>query len=279
MKYYPILLSKAGEFKALHELAPKVKNEISPVIEVLNGTIAKIEASLRADWAFQANQVLLDFSNYGPITAADISSFNTLFSNLIGASVNAVPVIQNNSPANYITLVHSLVAKHHCNICIRASNASDGLTGLNTKVANQMAAVGVTRTNTILLIDLGYAEDHNYRLLTATASSLLTGVPQRKQWVDIVLASGSFPPDVSHLSASSTAHRQTRYEWNIYNDLLADTTLFGTKYGDYGNKHPIYGGEANFAGSCSVKYTVEDEFVIYRGILLKSREGYRPRPV
>ena len=60
-----------------------------------------------------------------------------------------------------------------------------------------------------------------------------------------------------------------RYEWDIYNAVVSDFDLASTKYGDYGNKHPIYVGEAAFSGSCSIKYTIEKEFVIYRGHVAK----------
>lgn len=68
MKYYPILLSKAGEFKALKELNITVKREVSPIIEILDTSLERVETKLIEDWSFAGNQVLLDFSNYNSTT-------------------------------------------------------------------------------------------------------------------------------------------------------------------------------------------------------------------
>ncbi len=266
MRYYPILLSKAGEFKAMQELSDLITNDISPVIEVIAGAIQRVETNLITNWAFDDNQILLDFSNYGEMERADITAIRNLFNNLIAAGVNAIPVIQQNSQAGYIALIRALITQHQCGVAIRTSNSSGGLNNFNAQVASLMVQVGTTRQSTILLIDLGYAEDHTYNILSALAIAILNAIPNPDEWMDIVVASGSFPVDVSHLLPPNQVHRIRRFEWDIWNTIIANPNLNRiVKYGDYGNKNPIYGGEGAFPGSCSIKYTTRNEFVIYRG--------------
>jgi hypothetical protein len=270
MKYFPILLSKAGEFKALHELNVPVKADTSPVIKILNGSIGTTEANLIRDWAFAGNQILLDFSCYGIIETANIADIRQLFDNLRIAGVNAVPVVQENSSLDYINLVNSLVAQHRYNVCIRASNDGGGLNNFIASNAGVMAQLGVTIGATILLIDLGYAERHNCNALSALAIALVNLIPTKDQWMSIVIASGSFPVDVSHLLPTNTLHRLTRFEWDIWNQINAVPHLKGiVNYGDYGNKNPVYGGDVGYAGSCSIKYTSVNEFLVYRGVLAR----------
>jgi hypothetical protein len=267
MKYYPILLSKAGEFKALKELNITVKREVSPIIEILDTSLERVETKLIEDWSFAGNQVLLDFSNYNSITR-DIVKIETLFDNLLTAGVNASPTIHPGSPSSLITLVTNLVAKYNCKVCLRASNNNGTLLNYNAQTTTLMAQIGISATGTILLIDLGYAENHNYNNLSALAIAILTSIPNPTQWADLVIASGSFPVNVSHLSPPNTVHRLPRYEWSIWQIIITHPNLGGlVKYSDYGNKNPVYGGEGGYAGSCSIKYTAEKQFVVYRGIL------------
>lgn len=269
MKYFPILLSKAGEFKALHKLDPIITSNISPIIEVLSGSLSRVQTNLINDWSFNGNQVLLDFSSYGQSLSTDINDIKDLFDTLILSGVNVLPVIQQNSPAVLIHLTKHLFVKYNRGICIRASNDGGGLTNYNASISSIMTQIGVTKTNTILLIDLGYAEGHNYNILAALAVNLIKSIPDINQWMEIIVASGSFPVDVSHLS-SNTVHRLTRYEWNIWNIINTDPAVKGiAKYGDYGNKNPVYGGDGGYPGSCSIKYTISNEFIIYRGLLAR----------
>ncbi len=69
-KYFPILLSKAGEMVALLNLTLAVKNETAPVIQVLSDNLLDDEGNyddalqkkLLQMWNFKGNQMLLDVS-------------------------------------------------------------------------------------------------------------------------------------------------------------------------------------------------------------------------
>lgn len=267
MKYFPILLSKAGELKALKELNKAIVPDISPIIEILDGNLSAVEATLLSHWAFNGNQILIDFANYSNVTR-DIGGITTFFANLFSAGINIVPVIQQNSQNSLLGLIANLVSSNNCNVCIRASNSDGGFINYTANLNTLIGQIGVNPSDTMLLIDLGYAQAHNYNNLAALAISILNSIQNPQQWNNIIVASGSFPSDLSHLSASNNVQRINRYEWHIWNAINSIPTLRGiVKYGDYGNKNPEYGGESPYPGSCSIKYTALDEFIIYRGQL------------
>jgi hypothetical protein len=267
MKYFPILLSKAGEFKALQQLTATVKSDIAPIIEVIPNSIERVQTKLTADWSFAGNKVFLDFSSYGNIGTSNIADIQQLFSNLTTAGVNVVPVIQQNSSATYILFVNNLIAQHNSSVCIRVSNSGGGFINFYPQVTSLMGQVGASQQSTNLIIDLGYAEGHNFNNLSGLAIMILSSIPTLNQWENIIVASGSFPVDLSNLSANNV-HRLQRFEWDIWNTINSNPIFSGiVKYGDYGNKNPVYGGEAPYPGSISIKYTAIDEFVIYRGVL------------
>lgn len=119
----------------------------------------------------------------------------------------------------------------------------------------------------MLLIDLGYIENHNYNTLAAVAILTIQALlAQNNNWNEIIVASGSFPENLNGLVANHVYHLD-RYEWHIWLLIQATNGLAQiVKYGDYGTKNPVY-AEVGFLGTSSVKYTTQDHFVIYRGEL------------
>lgn len=69
------------------------------------------------------------------------------------------------------------------------------------------------------------------------------------------------------MTPAGRLYRLQRYEWEVWLSLSIQSDISSIiKYGDYGTKFPYY-IEANFQGTCSIKYTSPDEFIIYRGEL------------
>lgn len=261
--YFPILLSKAGELGALTQLNLEVKKSISPVIEVLSGNFESTEAMLIQYWNFDANQVLIDLSLCDDFTIPAVRAY---FHNLLSHGVNAIPVVQANSLNRYKEFVSELIEGTDRIVCFRTSNDSGGFNNFNDQTDILLDEIDVHRKNTILLLDLGYAQEHNFNNLSALAIGVINGLPKISLWKDIVVASGSFPENLGQLQPPNKTYRLERFEWNIWLTIQESKGLETIKYGDYGMKNPVY-SEVPYAGTCSIKYTTENEFVVYRGIL------------
>lgn len=262
-KYFPILLSKAGEITALKNLEQTVKNEIAPIIQVLPDAYERIENFASEHWTFIGNQLFLDFSLSIPLNNTRIR--NTI-TNLSENGVNAIPVLQNNSHTNYINLVNSLINDGTIsNVCIRISNASGGFLNINAQILNMLDRISADRNHVSILLDYGYINSDNYNTIATIATNNIAEINNANKYHNIIIASSSFLENLGSLTPANKLYRRQRYEWNIWQTINSQLGLNGTvKYGDFGIKHPYY-TQANFQGSCSIKYTLPNEFIIYRG--------------
>lgn len=271
-KYYPILLSKAGELSALSHLSDDVKKEISPVIQILNENLDSTENFLTSHWSFPENQILLDFSLFENLDE-NIPTIQLFFSRLVALGIKAIPVIQQNSPNEYFDFVKDYILQSSQVVCIRASNESGGFINFNDQAQNIITSLETNSANAIILFDLAYVQSTNYTTLAALAILTLESLLNlNSNWSDIVLASGSFPENLTGLVAGNV-YELDRYEWHIWHLILNNTVLKNVvKYGDYGTKNPVFFADINFAGTSSIKYTTENHFVIYRGELPQNHQ-------
>jgi hypothetical protein len=262
-RYFPLLLSKAGEMTALKNLTQIIKDEITPVIQVLPDGYDRVEHFALNNWVFAGNELFLDFSLCDPF---DRTRTRGLITNLSAAGVSVVPVMQSNSDARYITLLQTLIANGTiANVCVRFSNGGGGFINIDAQLAALLGSVGLNRTNASILLDFGLVEQHSYQMIAALAINTITGITNKPDYNNIIVASSSFPENLGALTPAGRLYRLQRYEWDVWQTIIAQPGFREiVNYGDYGTKYPFY-TEANFQGSCSIKYTVQGEFIIYRG--------------
>lgn len=259
MKYFPILVSKAGELSALKNLFQNVKNETAPVIQILDGHFDNVDNMLNTHWAFQGNSVILDFSL---LANPNIIVVENLLRSLNAAHVNVIPTVDLNSSNQYIQLVQNLNRQLNISVCLRTSTTTGGFTNYNNHINNLASRLNVPNNNLLLLLDFGLVGANTFNNVANLASLVINSIPNPATYLEIIIASGSFPQDLSAFASNNTYLLQ-RYEWTIWG-MIQNNLPIQIKYSDYGTKHPIY-TEANFLGSCSIKYSADLNFVIYRG--------------
>lgn len=274
-KYYPIFLSKAGELEALRNLDSNIKNEICPIIQVIPEKESKSTGKTKAPkehvlieklsetWAFHNNAIFLDFSLLEPFNAVLVRN---LIQRLTTRNVNITPVMQINSQTQYIHLLQSLFSTGEFDsLCFRLSLRSGGFLNINSRLQELNAAFKLPKNKIHLLLDIGYVQD-NFSLLTHALTSIISSIPGIDKFASVIIASGSFPENLTALTAGKL-HKLHRYEWHLWNSLIEDDGLSRIiSFGDFGTKYPIY-SDTSFRGTCSIKYSIEDDFVIYRGEL------------
>lgn len=263
-KYYPILLSKEGELSALAKLDQNSKNQAAPILQVLPENISKIE-TFHSHWNFSGNELFLDFSLSNSLDSVTISS---LMTQLLSNGVNIVPVIQENSHQRYLTAISNLILKSQIKkICIRFSNDSGGFLNIDTVISSFATNLGINRNQISLLLDFGFLNVTNHNSISLIATTVINSISNRSDYENTIVSSGSFLDNLGTLTPAGRIYRLPRYEWLFWLALQAQTNLKDTiKYSDYGTKHPIYNVNAfKGQGSCSIKYSIIKEYVIYRG--------------
>lgn len=266
-KYYPIFVSKSGELRALKELSQLVKDEITPIIEVIPHNYERVLNFAIKEWKFNNNELYLDFSLCSPY---DDSETQKLIESLLLGHVNVVPVINRLSDSRYIDYIKKLFANSTINkVCYRFFNGEFSTASIEQDIDLFIKKIGTSSKNLSILLDFGVIQYRNY-LFYSKEAVLISKLLKELGLNSIIVSGGSFPQNLSALTPAGNLYSLPRYEWLFWLELQKDSELRGLIcYSDFGTKYPKY-IEANYPGTCSIKYTTESEFLIYRGELSKS---------
>lgn len=268
-QYYPILLSKAGEFGALSNLSDEIRMKTSPIIQVLNGNYERVKTLGTNVWNFNNNELFLDFS----LTDTHVRDKRDLIDYLYGVHVNVVPVIKHNDLPGYKRLLKALIEdeiiKH---ICVRFTNPYD-INEINRVLLNFVDFFSIDKGDIFILLDFGYVDSRTSKIISSLLVALLSEIEDKDLYRSIIIASGSFPENLAAFRVTGPRDNPnviSRYEWEIWEAIKRCNSFSqNIKYSDFGTKYPYY-SEAPYAGTCSIKYSIRDSFVIYRGELSKN---------
>jgi len=275
-KYYPILVSKKGEIVALQRMEQNVKDEISPIIEIVEDTIIKklktggfeykddLKKFFETHWSFFGNQIIIDFSLF---KRWDLHRDNVrkLLIHLIKYGVNIVPAIQKGGSKIYKEIVKELISEYGCNVCLRTSIKIDAFFEFNNDIINCIKEFGLKPNQIFLLFDIGDIDNSNYETFSKKTATTIDNLKHPlKEWADIIVSSSSFPENLTGFSVSPPVSGITRYEWESWKIINTGNRNGVVKYGDYGTKAAFY-ADVRFAGTVSLKYTTKEKYLIFRG--------------
>ncbi|MGJ1439107.1 beta family protein [Sphingobacterium siyangense] len=265
-KYYPIFVSKSGEFTALKKLSQQVKDGISPIIEVISNNYDRVLNFATNEWNFIDNELYLDFSLCFPY---DDNETKKLIEELISNQINVIPVLDKNSHLNYLTYIKTLFSHSKINkICFRLNNGEIPSSTIEHEIDLFLNKIGTNRKSLSLLVDFGIVGQHNYLTCAKECISIIESFKQN-DLNSIIVSCGSFPQNLSSFTPPNRLYTIKRYEWLFWLELQKHTDIRKLiSYSDFGTKYPTY-TEASFPGTCSIKYSTELEFLIYRGELSK----------
>jgi hypothetical protein len=268
LKYVPILRGKVGEFAALQNLDGNVLYEICPFIQFLPDTnkdrvgdyLTNVISKLTNAWNFDGNLMYLDVSYLD-----NIKFISGLANSLKGNEINIIPVIHPNSMPEYIKMIKKGFLDN--GICIRIKRAYASPDKLIETIQNSMMTLDITESEIDILIDLQYVDNEDdLPIYQNTFLRLYDSIKNPRRLRRIIIGSGSFPTDVADFPVNRIS-QIPRIEWSLWNRIKHDLEDFPVIYADYGNIHPIYNPLIQtFEGSCSIKYTSDSVFYIFRGI-------------
>jgi hypothetical protein len=266
--YYPCLISKEGEINALKRLDQTNKESTCPLLDIVQEGIGleKVAEELKKHWCFEGNQVMIDYSRF--TTVQGLNKIDGLFKTLRHGDVNAIPVLSLSANDMQKSLAKSRIAKNNLGIAIRIPFKQGNISKLPATLTSLMKELAVKEADTILLLDFGFVQIGDVNRVIDTFVDNINSIPENKNFKAIILLAGSFPKDLSSFVISSKPQPIRRIEETIY--VKVSKVLKFVKYGDYGTKHPDYVPSNKHAGTCSMKYSTKNSFVIYRGKLAKN---------
>jgi hypothetical protein len=184
---------------------------------------------------------------------------------LSDGNITIIPVVTLSSPANYLTLIQNL-GYFQSGVCVRIGTSSFDPTRINAFIDRIIRLYGITENQIDLVFDFEYINSPNFVAVANTALHGLYGnLTNNSLFRKIIIASGSFPPDVSFIP-DGTIRSLDRIEWTLWNTITRSLKRRNLVYSDYGNVHPIIiPALAGFEGSCTIKYTNDSYFYIFRG--------------
>jgi hypothetical protein len=210
-------------------------------------------------WNFEGNLIYFDTSYL-----QDVNFIAELIRKMEENEINFIPVIHPNSTEGYLDLIRD--GNNNNGLCIRIKTSINRPVDLITTINTTVEEFDIEKSKIDLLIDLQYIDnEEKLAQYKRTFFSFYNSLTSSKSFRRIILSAGSFPVDVNRFKVNRIS-RIPRIEeslWNIIKHDLGDTPL---NYGDYGNIHPIYNPLSKaYEGSCTIKYTSDREFYIFRG--------------
>jgi len=283
--YVPILKGKEGEFAALEELKPQVRNIMMPLIEIpdipydyvnerpartMDEHVSGIAERLRRCWPdrplyldlpwFQSDECLQDGRVALEAVLADCSS----------RGVKAVPVVSRRNSPKYLSAAsrHARKEKSGASLRLTVKDFEEDV-DLVAEVDQLLLTLGPTSQSSIDLIldleDLG-ADDGKAVLI---ARSVFSMIPNKEGWRRLILVGASFPEDLSDVDAANPT-KLPRREWALWRTLQKRPSALPRRdmiFGDYAIAHPVPRelDPRVMLMSASIRYTTPTNWLILKG--------------
>ncbi len=281
--YVPILKWKRAEQNALKVLdekhikcitpllqfvmpKPKPNEQLTDIVVKFEGQLPKITEKIIEVWG--KTPIFIDVSLLFtiPLKAKALNVISQGGRDLGG---NFIPSIHLNDNREIKEVAYSLAEKNKCGLCLRLICADFGnLKKLNQDIANFLSYGKLEEKYVDLLVDIKETEgsDEKYSKYMELAQSL----PNLLKWRTFSFASGSFPEDLSGCKIDEE-NRIPRIDWKCWKYYVNMKSLKRKPaFADYTIQHPIYKESSQFYHpSTSIKYTLDDEWLIMKGKKLK----------
>lgn len=279
--YVPILRWKKAERLALKELRDEDRVRITPLIEITpksfnaprSGANAGKKPDARTVLEEQAKTLLESWRNAPFFLDLGLIEFSVpLISGVrhplaciadvaLGYKLAIVPVTGIARKGPYQCAIAEIIQKHGCGVCFRLTPGEVLAAKFRTRIEALLDRLGLEKSNVDLLLDYQTFAPDNPSL-----KNLLDRVPALPAWRSFTVARGAFPENLGKCQLGE--NRILRDDWLSWKAQFFDdaTTHRRASFSDYtiqwgAYKEPVEGCNP----SVSVRYTLEDEWLVMRG--------------
>ncbi|HIL58697.1 MAG TPA: hypothetical protein EYG39_12410, partial [Rhodothermales bacterium] len=254
MHYRPILKCKTGEFRALRELAPEVKANLTPILEI--PFISDHDDDPPQPAAFlrrRARKVEMNWGTEDRIMI-DARMFNRTLNNgrhpleyfgedLDEKGIDWIPVSGPDRDDEYHVAVQECVVRNRRGAAIRLRE--EALTPVAADLAaileSECEAYGVQPEEVDLILDYGAIPPNASNAVLGSTIAIMTVLPDPNSWRSITVAGTSYPETLT-TAGIGTGETGTidREAWKMYNALARVNGALQRMpdHGDYGITYP-----------------------------------------
>jgi hypothetical protein len=281
LRYVPVLKGKEGEYSALEALAPDIRTGLMPLIEIpgvpydyanerpvrtLDEHVSGIPQRLGRCWPNDPLYLHLPWFGEQERMKDGRVALEAVLTDCANIGVKAVPVIWRQSSLDYLAAAGRYSATSAAGACIRLTLADfKEDIELDAELDRLLSSLGIVQNSIDLIIDL----EELSKEAVLVARSVFSMIPQKDQWRRMILASASFPEDLSDVGAATTSTIPRR-EWELWKALQRRPNILPRRdliFGDYAIAHPVPKelDPRIMQMSASIRYTTPDDWLIVKG--------------
>lgn len=264
-RYVPMLRTKAGEVTAISHLASVAKDRMFPIFHVVTTPPSTFAARLVSTWAPRAMALdgLFNFATTGTTT-----TFAAIFAELRRGGVDVIPCIEQDADPTYVAAAKKLIDARNPRLVVKTS-----LPQL-PKLQAWVTTHGWAPSSVDLIVSVGPLAEVYSPLFVDYVRTIMSGhVPNVGAWATITLASAAAPKDHSQLAPGR--NDVPRSDWQLWSSVHSHVG-YQLDYGDHAVSHPDLTeppGVAMARATVSVRYTVDDKWIVLKGTATSGRTG------
>ena len=240
----------------LDQIAEKLKEDFK------RKRVGEIPNEIVKNWGFSS--VFLDFSLLDSIELK-LHSIENIMNDSFSKGIRVIPVVNLVDDEKIKRLVSKIHIDHRQGICLRISSSDlKDIVLLNEKIETFLFDFNFGKDTIDLLVDIKEIDEDltNYKYYYEAAQKIL----DLNDWRSFIFASGAYPKDLTVCKVDEE-NLLKRFDWIYWLQLGGKKRVVrNPTFADYSIRHPIYNKSLQFyQGSASIKYTLEDSWLILRG--------------
>jgi hypothetical protein len=257
--YIPITKALKGDLEALGLLNPEILSDTKPLIQI-PPTPSKAElmiSRINAALSTKSATIYLDFKDID--NTQESLDYVRYVLDEIDTSIRIIPVIYSNTSVEKLQLYNPFIIEN--GVCLRIKDLfrSNNVAQI---VQSTISSFGLNKSDTDLLLDYEYVNSSNVDDVTDDCIRTITTLGNGN-YRNLGLASGSFMQNLGPIAAN-TVYEFPRVEYEFHRRVKNQTGM-DLFFSDYGNQHPLPGTDTRYGASCSIKYTSDNSYVVFRG--------------
>jgi len=280
--YVPCLRWKQGEYQGLLKLSERVKDSITPLIEVqergwdfenqqdaktLEKHIEKFATRIANKWESRPCFVdLIHILDEGNLKDGAHPA-KRIFDELVQMNCDAIPVIRTNRSTAEQAVFRGIIKKRH-RACVRVSLEELAQKAFASQLSSLLLDVGIVASECDFIFDLGTPSFQPLEGFSKLVANLICKIPEWEDWQSVTLIGTSFPSTMAEVEYGLTFI--PRQEWELYGLVVKKLRSLHRRlpaFGDYAINHPeVNQMDMRFVKpNATIRYTTDADWLIVKG--------------